>query len=69
MSDYDQPHVIGQPGNARCYHTEPCRSVQKANKEPTPTPQRTVEWHDLEECAYCAGEWEGHGKGHVPGDD
>jgi len=67
MSEFDLPHVIGQPGNAHCYHIRPCQSIQRAKKEAVPTPERTVEWHDLDLCEYCNDEYEPHNKGQVPG--
>ena len=70
MSNY---YVLGQPSNAHTFHStdnpEQCRKLEQSKNTPRPVSQSLVDWHDLEECEYCSGDYEPWSKGQVPNDD
>jgi len=59
VSEYDNPRLTCQPSNALSYHTEECRTIRMADKNRAVS-WSLIEWHDLEECEYCAGTYENY---------
>jgi len=54
---YDTPQLLGQPSNAKSFHTQECRTVRKSPNDPKEASQSLIEWHGLDECTYCSGEY------------
>jgi len=62
MSDeYDNPRLTSQPSNALSYHTEECQKVKSSKNTVREATENMIEWHELEECEYCAGTYEASG--------
>jgi len=68
MSEYNQPHLASRPSNARSYHTEECRTIKMSDTNRA-VGWSIVDWHNLEECEYCAGTYENYTGGGVKADD
>ena len=50
-------YIISRPNKAQAYHTDrSCFRIERSDKEPRPATQNAIEFHDLDECADCAGE-------------
>ena len=58
VQQFNAPQILGQPSNARSYHTRHCRQIRRSDGTPKTATQSLIQWHGLEECQYCSGEYE-----------
>ena len=56
-----EKYVAVRPAKAGCYHTtddpEQCRTIKQKDGEVREVSDAAVEWHELEECQHCSGEF------------
>lgn len=60
LEPLDNPPVaVTRPHRAASYHTHNCRLVAHSDDEDIRNDLTwdNVEWHELDHCPYCSGEW------------
>ncbi|AFH22699.1 hypothetical protein OSG_eHP32_00225 [environmental Halophage eHP-32] len=57
MPELPDQFVLQRRSDANCYHTSHCIAVKRTSpEEATAVSDRTINWHDWDECQYCTNE-------------